>query len=445
MERFDISIRNTLYRIIEDTALHAAEYSSNPGHDFTRNRKLPLALLVRALIVMEDNSLHKELYDIFNHDADISGLITKSAFVQQRGKLKHEALRRVLHEFNRRTGINDTERYDGYKLYAIDGTDVNIAYNENSDTYFQERSNSVTGRGFNQFHVNALFDITNSTFSDAIIQPSPKVNEVDAARQLVRNLDDNARRIFIMDRAYCSLDLFATIRENPLADYIVRARSNFTTQVKNLPDAECDSDASFIITTRQTNENKEAIRKGLMKWLPGESTKGKDNKVITWLHEDGYLMEFRVVKFQLDTGEWETLITSLDRKHFPIEKLKEMYHLRWGIETSFRELKYAIGLTNFHARKEESVKQEIYARLIAYNFCSRVTNGVAVEQKDDCRWGYQVNFTMAVHICICFLKSNTDIDIREQIEQYLEPIRPGRSDERNIKPKSFIQFNYRVA
>lgn len=182
-----------------------------------------------------------------------------------------------------------------------------------------------------------------------------------------------------------------------------------------------------------------------MKWLPGESTKGKDNKTVTWLHEDGYQMGFRIVKFQLDTGEWETLITSLDRKHFPIEKLKEMYHLRWGIETSFRELKYAIGLTNFHARKEESVKQEIYARLIAYNFCSRVTNSVAVEPKDDCRWGYQVNFTMAVHICICFLKSNTDIDIREQIEQYLEPIRPGRSDERNIKPKSFIQFNYRVA
>ena len=156
-------------------------------------------------------------------------------------------------------------------------------------------------------------------------------------------------------------------------------------------------------------------------------------------------MEFRVVKFQLDTGEWETLITSLDRKHFPIQKLKEMYHLRWGIETSFRELKYAIGLTNFHARKEESVKQEIYARLITYNFCSRITNSIEVKPKEDGTNEYQVNFTMAVRICIHFLKSNTSIDIREQIEQYLQPIRPGRSDERNIKPKSFIQFNYRVA
>ena len=129
MERFEISIRNTLYRIIEDTALHAAEYSSNPGHDFTRNRKLPLGALLKALVMMEGNSLHKELYDIFNHDADISSFITKSAFVQQRGKLKHEALRRVLHELNRRTGINDTEsakKFAGDKPSAeIDAISLN--------------------------------------------------------------------------------------------------------------------------------------------------------------------------------------------------------------------------------------------------------------------------------------------------------------------------------
>ena len=26
--------------------------------------------------------------------------------------------------------------------------------------------------------------------------------------------------------------------------------------------------------------------------------------------------------------------------------------MRWGIETSFRELKYAVGLTSFHSKKE---------------------------------------------------------------------------------------------
>ena len=50
--------------------------------------------------------------------------------------------------------------------------------------------------------------------------------------------------------------------------------------------------------------------------------------------------------------------------------------MRWGIETSFRELKYAIGLTSFHARKPDFIKQETYARLLLYNYCELITTHV---------------------------------------------------------------------
>ncbi|NOJ73972.1 transposase [Paenibacillus alvei] len=40
--------------------------------------------------------------------------------------------------------------------------------------------------------------------------------------------------------------------------------------------------------------------------------------------------------------------------------------MRWGIETSFRALKYIVGLTNFHAKKRESITQKIFARMILY-------------------------------------------------------------------------------
>lgn len=46
--------------------------------------------------------------------------------------------------------------------------------------------------------------------------------------------------------------------------------------------------------------------------------------------------------------------------------------MRREIETTFGELKYAIGLNTFHARKRELIKQEIYARLILHNFCERI-------------------------------------------------------------------------
>ena len=45
-----------------------------------------------------------------------------------------------------------------------------------------------------------------------------------------------------------------------------------------------------------------------------------------------------------------------------------LYTKPWGIETSFRELKYAVGLVNFHAKKQEYIIQETFARLIMYNF-----------------------------------------------------------------------------
>ena len=53
-----------------------------------------------------------------------------------------------------------------------------------------------------------------------------------------------------------------------------------------------------------------------------------------------------------------------------------------GIETSFRELKYAIGLSCFHSKKMEYIKQEIYARLILYNYCEIITIHVVIHQKD---------------------------------------------------------------
>ncbi|MCI9109452.1 MAG: transposase [Lachnospiraceae bacterium] len=61
---------------------------------------------------------------------------------------------------------------------------------------------------------------------------------------------------------------------------------------------------------------------------------------------------------------------------------QKLYGWRWGIERSFRELKYTIGLTNFHSKKAEYIQQEIFARLIIYNFCERIITGTEIKQKN---------------------------------------------------------------
>lgn len=50
------------------------------------------------------------------------------------------------------------------------------------------------------------------------------------------------------------------------------------------------------------------------------------------------------------------------------------------MESSFRKLKYTIGLSNFHAYKPEYIKQEIWARLLAYNITETMINHTVLEK-----------------------------------------------------------------
>ena len=59
----------------------------------------------------------------------------------------------------------------------------------------------------------------------------------------------------------------------------------------------------------------------------------------------------KINEFALSDSSYETVITNLDAEEYSPEELKQLYGMRWGIETSFRELKYTVGLLHFHAKK----------------------------------------------------------------------------------------------
>ena len=70
-----------------------------------------------------------------------------------------------------------------------------------------------------------------------------------------------------------------------------------------------------------------------------------------------YPLPFRVVRFKISDSAYETVITNLDAAEFPPEELKYLYGMRWGIETSFRELKYTVGLLHFHAKRWRTLRK----------------------------------------------------------------------------------------
>lgn len=87
-----------------------------------------------------------------------------------------------------------------------------------------------------------------------------------------------------------------------------------------------------------------------------------------------------------------------------------------------------------------------------YNFCERITANVVVYQDKDRKWAYQVNYTMAIHICLEYYRERDgSTDAEADISRSIMPIRPNRADRRKVDKntvvfsKPAVFFVYRVA
>ena len=146
------------------------------------------------------------------------------------------------------------------------------------------------------------------------------------------------------------------------------------------------------------------------------------------------------------TGGQSFCIRQADKeKYTKFEDFKDLYHMRWDEENSFRDLKYPLCLKAFHSKKYEYIVQEIWARAILHNFSTEIITNVEIEQRDT-KHEYQANFAEAFKICRDFLRIHdgvTEMEVEDLIAQNIEPIRPGRSFARRHRFKLPISFCYR--
>lgn len=430
-------IKERLSSLINELSASPELFVKNPGKDFTRNRKLPFETVVQLLISMGGNSIYKELLESQGYDVNTA---TASAFVQQRDKILPCAFEYLLHEFTR--SYSDTKTYRGYRLFAADGSSLHIATNPNDDdTYFQTQPDS---KGYNLLHMNAMYDLCNKLYVDSLIQTGRQEHEGKALIEMVRRSHIKGKVIVVADRAYESYNYFAHI-ENKGWNYLIRVKdcdSSGILSSLHLPSSGVfDVDIRRLFTRKQTNEIKN--RPDVYRWLPANVS----FDFLPLKSKTFYPMSFRAVRFKITDDLYETVITNLNSSEFPPDELKMLYKMRWGIETSFRELKYAVGLTNFHAKKRDHILQEVFARIIMYNFAEMITSHVVISQTGT-KHTYQVNFTAAIHICrhfLCLWSNAPPLDVEALIRKNILPVRLGRKDKRRGKGKAAVSFLYRVA
>lgn len=436
MKNYPTYIKNTLNTVIRDMAKHPEDFCRNPKTDFTRKRKLPFEKVLTLLVKMGGHSLRDEMLDCLDFKEMPASV---SALVQQRSKILPEALEYLFHKFT--DTCEKPQLYKGYRLLAVDGSDLQFTANPNDPlSYFP----GVNGqKPYSFLHLNALYDLNSNLYLDAVVQKRKAAHENAALVEMTERSDIKDSAIIIADRNYESYNTLEHIRKKGW-HYLIRLReaagilSNLP-----LPDGEFDLPIQIFLTRKQTKEVKNLIQEdpGKYRFLPSTH----NFEFLPKGSSAFYPISFRIVRFQISEDSTETLITNLDKDSFPVDELKNLYHLRWGIETSFRQLKYTIGLSLFQSKKVEYITQEIFARLTVYNFCELITSHVVIQNKRR-KYVYQTNFTAAVHICRQFLRGAVSPPkVEALIEQQVVPIRPGRSTPRKTKNIKFNGFFYRIA
>ena len=431
--------KKLLSSAISDVTRTPHMYCVDPKRDFTRTRKITMKTILECAINMEGKSLSNELTDIFNNLEDVP---TVSAFVQQRDKVKPEAFEAVFNKFTSGIRTNTGEM----AILAVDGSDVRLPDNpKEKSTYLP---GSKTQLPYNCLHINALYDLNQSIYRSVIIQNGAHRDEHIALQQLVDS-SKISKALVIADRGYESYNSMAHIQEKGWF-FLIRIKDG-KHGIKagfDLPDEDSfDLDIVLNLTRKQTNDIKAILKdrnhykfiasSSPFDYLPLHSRKA-DPLVF-------YLLKFRIVRFKISEDTYETVITNLPADKYPSEELKKLYASRWGIETSFRDLKYTIGLLKYHSKKTACIRQEIYARLTLYNFVEVITSYVAISHKQR-KYKYKCNFSAATHVCRLFLRGLTSPPyVESSIARNLVPIRPNRERGRFRTESALQRFFYRVS
>ena len=423
-------IRQNLFSVFESLLARRNEFLQNPASDFTRKKKISFAQTMLFPMIAGADNVATELLDMFGE----KDLPLPSAMIQRRNQVKKEAFQELFFLFNK--SIPVTKTFHGYQLIACDGTRLNLPYNRDDHSTLVD---NIAGRkAFNQAHLNALYDIMNDIFIDVEIQSIKEMNEKSSfCKFLDKHSAASSKAIFIADRGYASLNIFAHAIHNDQLFLIRMKEPDAITLCPDHPDlldgSLVDEKATIHVGRRRRNQNLEnyhCIRKS------------RPYDFFAHDHDEVDSLSFRILKFPLSTGSYEYIATNLPMEAFPLATIKELYNLRWGEETAFRHLKYAGNMVHIHSIKSDFLMQEIYGKLTLYNFSSCITKAVTRKNTTNTAHVYNFNHTQMQKFVRLYVIGKIE-KLELLVNRFLVPVRPGRKFIRIIRRQSAEPLAYR--
>lgn len=304
--------KNSICKLIKNVKDLIASASFKEKHclektAFTRNRKLSFQDIMYFVLSMPQKSLTTEL-DLFFDDRKLS--VSKQAFSKARYKISPLAFEDI---FNLSTDLfqftNHPKTWDGYRIFAVDGSEIAVDHNKNNETEFGLKGGNQ--HSYPSARLTALYDVTNDLIVDAIFT-GISVGEREHAHRLLSSEalinSKGYKNLILFDRGYPSRELIYELEDKGFF-YLIRCTHSFLSCVNDCPDGE---------------------------------------HIVSDIHK-GRTVNLHVIK---DTFREEPhiLVSNLFGEHQDIEYHQNLYHWRWTIETKYGELKTRVRLENFSGK-----------------------------------------------------------------------------------------------
>lgn len=370
------------------------------GNAFSRSRKLSFQNMIYFVL----SAAHKSLSISYAHLREFLPdeklpMVSKQALSKARQGISAEAFQDLfLHsvkEFYHR--YKNFTLWNGFHIYAVDGSTIQIPESKENLDVFGYNPNKYS-RDTPLASVSVLYDVMNDILVDVHLEPY-QLNERSSAKKHMEHLPGFSNSIILFDRGYPSEALFRFLDQKGVY-FLMRAPKTFKKAISEHPDT--------IFT------------------YPAKS----DYKALT----------LRSIWFALENDNKEYLITNLLSADMDAHMFKQLYFLRWGIESKYRELKNRLEIENFNSVKPISIKQEFFAAMLLSNLASIIKKEadllITEKSTGNHLHKYQSNRSFILNriknLIICLLKVKAN-KLKEMILQLIEDsakvqsiVRPNR-------------------
>ena len=398
--------------------------------DFTRNRKQPFGFVLMFMINLLKKSLVLELDNYLSHlNSKIQNYniksVSASAFVQRRKKINHTVFKYLVSVIVDNYYIisnKNVKLFRGFRLLAVDGSRIALPCTKELKNDFGEAKNQ-TKASVVQARSSVLYDVLNHLVIDSIL-----VNLSIAERELALGHREHwkPKDLIIYDRGYPSFE-FKYEHHLSKIDYLIRVATTYSKVVMYFIESKKTSSIVAISPpAKHCYKNKNYTKDALLK--------------------------VRLIRIDLPSGEVEILMTSLlDSQEYPASIFKELYFLRWGVETFYDELKNKLKLEYFSGYSTVSILQDFYCNIFISNLQSVIVNDLQ-DQLDKKSEGKLYKQKVNTNLSYGFLKNRVlellwkDVPVDKIYSEIVAlfvkhtiPIRPGRNNKRIVG-----KFNKRI-